>query len=382
MERVVVKFVQTESPYRRQQAPVRVFDPIAKKFVETGQTSGKRKPSNVSETLRFVPSQKTSRYVTGLEELIPNHLKDSSVLEIRGRYGLSDKWQPLLEEIVKQDTIMRQRYYEILDGVDPDVYTPIIPLSIRNTEHGIVRMRDAQDKTKIERFEITLYEGANVFSSDTSRGRLAIQLVKNHPEVAKTRDAVNRDLHRFYIAEVDEEVIDRIGMDNLENEAVAALLDLHRNNEPAKLYQIAVMLDLVRGAVSANTVYDQLNRFIKNKVASNDRGSKREKIQQFLDVVEMLKKNYKLFLSTYMAAQAYNVNLLYIESGRLIWKSQRDNPARASWKSKEALAAYLAQEMDNYDPSPKKKGDAIPSDNGFAIMREELKNVGINIDMQ
>lgn len=392
MERLIVKFVQTESPYRRQQAPVRVFDPVAKKFVETGQTSGKRKPSNVSEALRFPPSRKAGRYLTGLDEMIPNHLKGSDPVELRGRYGLSEKWESILPSIVKADSISRQRYYEILDGAEPDYYTSVIPASIRNSENTVFRTKTTSDQTAIERFELILYEGANVFTSETSRGRLAIQMLRNHPEVARKREMVNRDIHRFYIAEEDEEAIDRLDVDNVENDAIVEFTILKRNNEPKKLYQVAVILGLVRGSVSETTVTDQLNRFLKNKVTSNERLAKKIKLQEFLEVCEMLNKNYNLFIATYASAQALNVGAVYADTGRLIWKSQRDNPARAFWKTRDALAAYLAQELDKYDPaasdgnqlttnSKRRVNTDVHSDNGFAVMRADLDKLGIKIEM-
>lgn len=378
--RIVVKFVPTESPYRRQQQPVRVFDPLQKRFVETGSTSGKRKPSNVTETLRFAPSRRTGRYLTGLEELIPNHLKSSTVIDIRGKYNLSDKWDKYLEEIVKQDSISRQRYYEILDGAEPEFYTPIVPASIRNSQNTVFRTSSAGDQTFIERFELTLYEGSNVFTTETQRGRLAIQLLRNHPEVARTRDVMNRDIHRFYIAEEDEEARDRIEVSRKENDAIEAFNTLVRKHNPVRLYQFGVTLGVVRGAVSESAVYDQLDRYIKNKVTTNERVEKMAKLEKFLDLYEILDKNFNLFISKFMVKQAMNISLIYPDAGRLVWKTQRENPALASWKDEELLAGYLATELDKYEPDENKR-KKVHQDNGFATMRENLSALGVKIDL-
>ena len=228
MNKVIVKHIpQTRSPYNREQRPVRTFNPNTRQMEDVGATSGKRKPNNVNETLKFDPDRLQGKFQTGLEAFISNPFKDIEVLELRGKYGLSEEWSDaILTKVVEADQISKQQYFEILDGVVPGYYTSRMAHSLRNGPLPIRTDFSAKDETFIEGFEIILYEGSNIFTDQTSRGRMAIQMVLNSKKVAPSLRDVNKDTHHWYIAEELEEEKTRTQIDDLENDAILALTDL------------------------------------------------------------------------------------------------------------------------------------------------------------
>lgn len=372
-ERIIVKNVVTQSPYKRNQIPVKIFDPETRQYKETGETRQQRKPQGVNETLKFIANRQTGRFVTGLEETVPNPFKDMTVLELRGKYNLDDAWAEYLPSIVAAEEISRQIQLEVLDGADPGTYTPVMAKTLRNSE-SVFRMDNSQnDATFIERFELILYEGTNVFSNDTSRGRLAIQLLKNHRYVAPTKEVVNPSTHRWYIAQFDEDEMEVSKNNSSENKAIIALEEMKDKYPSARLYQAAIILDVIRGEVSDERVYTQLNRWIKGHTGttSNTRLKKQEQIALFLQTHKLLETSLPMFLSRYLVKQALNSGALMVNGGEYIWVSQRGTPNVERWRSLDALVSFLVGEMETYDPSEKN------NQSYFGTMRKDILDRGL-----
>jgi hypothetical protein len=372
--KIMVKPVPRESVQKRHLTPVRLWDPIKKQFVDTGQASGKTKATGAVDTYSFDSDLSKGVLITGLEEMIPNPYKDMDWLEVKMQQALSDKWDTLLPNMVKQEKISRQVYYEILDSVDPNFYTSKISQSMIN----IGQAYDPKiPKTFLEKFEVTFYDGGNVFTSDTQRGRFAIQLCRYKKLIAKNRDIANSNYHMFYIAEENEEEVDRIRIDRLENEAIAALSEMQNKYPPFKLYQFAIILRNENGAavvtttgdVSSQIVEDQLNRFIKNK----DR-YKAERIHKFLDAFKLFKGDSDRFLVEYMFSQALNHRVFTARDGYFFWNSKTETPTWYRWKTDNALKTFLLKEYGTYN-----KKD--PSDsNAYHTLRTELMNKGVKFE--
>jgi hypothetical protein len=221
--KIIVKPVPRQSVQNRHMIPVTVWDPIKKQKVDLGQASGKTKASGSVDIYGFDQDIQKGAYKTGLEELVTNPYKDMEWLEVKMQNSLNDKWDAILPTLVKQEKISKQIYYEILDAVDPNYYNSRITQSMMAP--GTI-FDPKVPKSFIEKFNITLYDGANVFTSDTSRGRFAIQLIKNKKNIAKDRDSYNVNYHTFYIAEENEEELDRVKNDEIENMAIAALINI------------------------------------------------------------------------------------------------------------------------------------------------------------
>lgn len=295
-------------------------------------------------------------------------------LDVKMQYGLVDKWDILLQSVVKQDKISKQVYFEILDAVDPGYYTSKISQSILNLGSTF----DAKiPKTFIEKFSITLYDGANVFSADTSRGRFAIQLVKNKRNIADTKEAANPNYHTFYIAEENEEELDRVRNDRYENTAIAALATIQTKYPPFKLYQIAAVLKNESGGALINTagevasqiVEDQLNRYIKTKGTS-----KSTRIENFLNVVKTFNEEPDRFLIEYMCAQAFANRIITNKEGYLYWNSKMDNPTQYKWKNENTFKNYILEQYKIYNP---KQPDET---NSYAELKVELLQKGVKFE--
>lgn len=350
MTKIVVKPVPRESVQRRHLTPVKVFDPQKRQFIDTGQVSNKTKAKDAVEILPFTPDREKRRFRTGLEEMIDNPFKEMDWLELKASKALPDTWNALLPKLVEMPKISKQQYFEILDGVEPDYYTPNMPVdSLRgNTLFGGADPK--RERTFIERFEITLYDGANVFHSDTARGRFAIQLLKHCNLVAPNREAMNSNYHHWYIAEENEEELDRVKDYDLENVAVFELTNMQLNFPEYKLYQLAGQLTthegavLIKGDVSHMLVKDQLNRYIKN------RGQyKKENIEKFMRAIDNFKNNPLKFEVDYMVEQALGTGLLYNDKGFLYWRGKADRPEIFKWKNHEAFRAFIFDEAEKHD---------------------------------
>ena len=367
--KIIVKPVPRESVQRRHLTPVKVFDPTTGQFVDTGHVSGKTKAKNAVESLPFQPDRAKNKYKTGLEEMVDNDFKGMDVMTLKSQRSLSNSWDDYLDRIVEQDKISRQTLYEVMDGVEPDYYSSRIQYDSLNP--GNLFGGGEKERSYIEQFEVIMYDGANVFSSDTSRGRLAIQLLKNRSDVAVDK-VFNPNTHRWYIAEENEEELDRIKVDEIENEAVSALFDVKRNYPEYKLYQFGIQIitksnvPLIKGEVPSSVVYDQLNRFIKAKTKD-----KKENIQTFIDLYGKFKNSPHLFEMDYFIQQGLNSNVLFFDKGQLYWKTKSGEPNVYKWRNQEAFRAFMLEEEEKYNPKEKDLS------NYYTDFIQELKEKGI-----
>ena len=369
--KIIVKPVPRESVQRRHLTPVKVFDPNTGQFVDTGHVSGKTKARNATESLPFQPDRSKNKYKTGLEEMVDNDFKGMDVLTLKSQRSLSNGWDDYLDRIVEQDKISRQTLYEIMDGVEPDYYSSRIQYDSLNP--GNLFGGGEKERSFIEQFEIIMYDGANVFSSDTSRGRLAIQLLKNRSDVASDKQ-FNPNSHRWYIAEENEEELDRVKVHELENEAVFYLYDLKSNYPEFKMYQFAIQIKtnnnipLVKGEVAPSIVYDQLNTYIKAKTKD-----KKDNINKFIDLFNKFKKSQHLFEMDYLIQQGVNANCLFYDKGQLYWKDKSGEPNVYKWRNDEAFRAFLLEEESKYNPKEKEMS------NYYIDFKNELKAKGIRL---
>lgn len=370
--RMIVKPVNRESVQRRHLNPVKIWDPERKAMIETGQVTGQTKARGAVEVLQFVPNLAKGRYNTGLEEMIPNPFKGSTVLALKGKFLLSDAWDNQLESVITQDEISRQTWYEILDGTEPNYYTPAMGKNVQLIGPMRVTNEEKQPRTFIEMFNITLVDGANVFLWDHSRSRMAIQLLKNHPVVAVNKDMYNSTSHNWYIALEDEEELSRVEVDDLENDALFELTSIQKNAPEDRLYKLAVILNLAKGEMSPLVIKDMLNRFIKSK--SDD---KKQRIKKFMAAVMLFKEQEARFNVTYAVTQAINVNLMSFENGYLYWKSKVDQATLYRWATTEALVGFLEEEYQRY--APRKGGNKDATTNQYAELVKELETRGIKL---
>lgn len=371
--KIIVVPVQRESVQRRHLTPVRFFDPISRKYIETGKASNKNKAKDSVESIGFYENPGTGKYRTGLDEMVVNEFKGQDPVTIKTFRNLSDAWIPILEKVVEQDKISRQMYYEILDGVEPNYYTSVMSQRFI----GDMSSLDVKKpRTFIEKFRVTLYDGANVFTADTQRGRFAIQAIKNASFVAPNKESANNNYHNWYIAAENEEELEAVKIYDLENEAIFELTNIQRNYPESKLYELAVTLkdhnnmSLIKGEVAPQIVKDQLNKFIKNK-----NKHKTENIEKFLKVVEVFKENPQRFEIDYLTAQGLNTGLLFSTGeGHLMWKGKEASSTIYKWKNEDVFKGFMVQESEKYNPNE----EGI---NYYAEFKEELAKKGVPVEV-
>lgn len=311
----------------------------------------KTKVANATETLVLHRDSTGTKYKTGLEELLPNPFGDNEN-EVISKYNLSSKWleNNRLEKILKSDKVSTQTYLEILAGVDPDTYTPIIP---KKNYVGAFAKEDSE-LSELQRLKIVLYDSANIFSTSTPRGRLIIQVLKNHPAVATSKDSINPNAHRWYIAEEYEDAVESKRINDLINEAIAELYMITKKEPFETLYQFATILtdnagkSVIKGKTQTLVMEDKLNKYIKEKSKTQSAN-----IQKFLAAVKLFKTNRELFYVETLVQAGLTYNVLSLANGFVYWDSMKSNPEYYKWNSIRNFKEFLLTEFGKHNPADK-----------------------------
>lgn len=369
IKKIIVKPVPRVSVQARQTQQYHMLN-IKTVQTESGSQMNKNKAKNAAETLVFDNDLSLTRMKTGLEEKIANPYKGMDKLDLQSHYGLSDHWEKYIDKILEEDEISLQRHYEILDGVDPEDYSP----KIKSKRLPKSVFRDpASEPSFVETFSYTFYDRANVITNETTRGRFAIQLAKNNSLVCPDRN-YNPNVHRFYIAEENEEQLEQAKKDDLINEAVFKLFSLEKDYPQDALERVSKLLTnsqgipLVKGKVPSITIKANLNNYIKQ-------GGKewRENLKKFDRIYSLFIDNKERFKIELAVQEAINENLMQINNGYVFWHSQMNKPELYKWSSLDKLAGYLMTEYDKFNPANSEVSNA------WAILSQELNAKGIKI---
>lgn len=322
---------------------------------EINQAMYKTKVANATETLVLHRDKSGTRYEMGLEELIPNPF-GNNVTEVMANYGVSEKWlhNGRLEKVLSNSHVTTQTYLEILAGVDPDTYTPLI----RKNRYNGVFLKEDVEPTELEALKVVLYDSANIFSSETPRGRLAMQFLRNHKAVAKSKDVINPNVHRWYIAEEHEDSVEAKKTNDLINEAIAELFMLTKKQPYEVLYQFCTVLtnesgtSIKKGASTQYVLEEVLNKYIKDKTKHQ-----LSNINKFLEMTKLYKANPELFHVETLVQAGLTYDVLSINNGFLYWDSQKHNPEFYKFTSIKSFKEFLFAEFNKHNP--KEKGDSI-----------------------
>lgn len=370
MPTIIVKPVAAESSQRRHQLPVVIGrDPKSGVGMSTGKVQEHPKAQGTKDRYMFSPDLERMMYRTGLLESIPNPFKGMTFEEIRGKYNLPNSWTDERLKIAidkSTNTLARQTVYEIYDGVEYDFYTSVVHEEARPAIGRPIDLR--RKKTFIETFHVELHLGSNTFTTDTSRGRMAIQLARHNPYIAVDRDSINPTEHIWYIAQENEEVIESVSNSRLENKAVSLLEKILGNYPEFIPYQTGVILGLVQGNTAPQIVEHQLNNFIKEKGSD-----KNDRVNKFLEVGQMFFDALAQFTVRYYVEQAIHQNILYNSGGYLFWGHYKDQEERYKWSTKETLINFLIEEHAKFNPKK------IDENNAFYHMLTLLSERGVRL---
>lgn len=332
----------------------------------------KTKEFGAGDTFSFPYDIANKRMITGLDMMIANPFKGSDPNEIRAEYSLDRSWEGFLEGLVQKDLIKEQHYLEIIDGRSYDFYTDKVEMSMFDIPFGM-SFKDMPRPTFLQSFEITLFSEPNRFTSQTSRGRLAIKLCKVHPRIADNPREVNNAVHSWFISQEEAGLEIQHAKDKQLNEAIYRLVNILNNGGFYKAYQLATVLtnnngtSLVKGELSQKAVEAALNNYIKDKGRYQEQYLNNFILTtNLLDTVEGAEK----FEIMYMLQQAINNYVITVRDGYFIWNSQSGKPNVYKHTDKDKLINFLWNEYKVYNPDLKET-------NYYGELLRELRNKNV-----
>lgn len=370
MKRVTVIPIQKESVQGRDKPSLKQFTP-GQGFVSTGETVKYPKRDGITPMVFLKGAD--GKYKTGLEELIRNPFKGVDPEEVISQYGLGhvSGWRELLENKKDSDKIDLQTYYEILDGVEPGTYhnRPSYDM-VAHTQNPMLK---PGPKTQIEMFRADVNNTQSTVFTDQDRlGRMAIQIVKNQPNlIALDRLSKNNSIHDWYLGEETDSATEKARKNKLIDNAIFELIGFKKAVTPFEVYKLAVQLKevsgspLIKGEVSGEILDNRLSDYIKKE----DRGQE-FRIEAFLDLLEIHKKQHDLFDIGYMIQQGINERLLTNRDGNFYWLSKVNNQSIYKWSNQQAFQMRLLSEL------------SLPLDenNLYKMFKAELEEHGIKTE--
>lgn len=327
----------------------------------------KTKEFGVGSEYTFKLDMSRGRLVTGLDVMIENPFKGLDISELRSSYSLSSHWSnERLEQIVKSNEIKKQTKFEILDDVKEGTYTSEV-------KHTIFNSKGLKDNptTFLQDFKIILYDKPNRFTSETPRGRMAIQLIKQRNDIiAENTTVVNTSVHQFYISEENEQE-ERLAKKREKIESANYhLYKLKREYKDIHRYMIASLCTdnngkvIIKGDVNDISVRNALSLYIDNSRYQMENIKKFEKLVDMLEGDEDAQS--KLYIK-YLIQQAINSNIISPADGSYIWHSKKEHPNVYTFTTKEKLENVLLTEYFKYDKD-------LDVTNWFGELKTELEN--------
>ena len=307
----------------------------------------------------FPLSKDGMKLETGLNELIDNPFTND---EIADKY-IKDQWASRREELQSKEQITKQTYFEVLHNRPPGTYTD---------EKKVRRPFDtsAEENTFFESYTVSLTDGTNVFTSETIEGQLAMILMKASPSVANSREECNNALHDFYIGAAHEAQIETQNKRKVQGRAIARLNNIYDNYPDFIVYQIATVLELVRGPVNAVMTRNVLDDFLwKQDKTLMDRIQRFNRITDKIDSKEGMEGLYL----KYILQQAINTNTIGVVNGNFIWYAKKHvkNLHNLGTKQDKVVNMFYT-EMLKYDPE-------LDVENFYGDLITELRFKGVKL---
>lgn len=332
----------------------------------TSIPAGRSRSKGVKLAFKF--AREENRLMTGFDEMITNPF-----------YGLdcpAPQWLGVWESIKNQQEINLQTVYEIKDNVPQGTYTSTVTTPLMSNAMNDIDLAKsvATKQTDLEKFTLHLdTEGANVFDSSTSRGRLGIALCKNHPRIAPNASSANSDIHEFYIGEEEQAVKEKVEKRDMLLDSLSNLGDLLKNYNVDTQLQVATILKLIYSEASPAVVKSTLQEYLFEE-KKNAFGNQAERMEKFNTVYNLLTKEPDRVYIKYLVEQAVKNHVILMDGGKYIWKSQRgiDNYYDLGIKTTSVENLFL-REYEVFDAK-----DVNP-DNAYYKLSQELKGYGVKI---
>lgn len=307
-----------------------------------------------------------TKIITGLNSSIQNPFKGLTPEEVLSTYGLTEKWQSLLEKIVNQNTITKQTYYEIKHGKIPGYYTDD-------------KFYDGNEKrpSYLKELTLVLYDRPNLFSSQNPDSELKIELIKLHSKIAKTKSEANPSFHLFYISQEEEAEIEAAAKREIIEEATANLYLLKTQKSKFRSYQMAILLKDDKGEtlMKGETTETKINNLLSDYVGKNDK-YQIDNCNKFLEKVKLLnsREGLEKFEIEYLIQQSVNANIITSRDGYLYWNSKSAIPNVSKWTNYDRLVNFFIKEKATHDLKDKDKT------NWYSELLDEVLSKGIRIE--
>lgn len=340
---------------------------------ETAIPAGRTKARNAADRYGFVSAKDGKNLKTGMDKIITNPYYNKSIDEVAENIRPKGEWELQYEQLSSTEKITMQTYLEIVHNQPKGTYSPVRTMS------DMTKMKPLNKEhlsSFLEEFGCRLVDGTNIFTSGTPDNDLAILVVENHPKIAPSREDVNPDMHNFYIANVDEELVEETKLKDRFMELVAAGQDLLDNMDSFVAYQVGVILKLFKGKPTMTAIRKVIQEFVTTQ-ARTEKGTLEERYQMFMEIYKLAKGDTearaKMYVM-YLIRQAINESIFHVSKGSYFWVSQKDNENwYALGSSYKTIIDRFIQEYVAYDPG-------IVPENFFAYLEEEVgrKNLQVN----
>lgn len=342
MKKVHVKPVFRTSAQNRQD----YYHRVGSTAVPSGRTRGR----DVKIKFSFVRNSSGTKLMTGMDDLVINPYYEKELSDLPPGLRPRGEWEQRYDSIKDKEKITRQMLLEIRHNQPKGTYTSNVTIPMMSQ---MIPVATDHIPTALESYSLYLDDDLHVFEAGTIEGDLAIQLVQNHPKIAKTKDEINQDFHDFYISNVEEELIEENRKTDKFMELVAAGQDVLDNMDPFILYQIAIVLKLFKRKPTVTALRATMQKYVTDK-ARNEQGSLDQRHADFMALYKLAKGDHEARARLYMmylVRQAINEQIFVLNKGNYFWPSQRayDNWYRLGSNEKVIIDRFLKEYLI-YDP--------------------------------
>lgn len=332
-------------------------------------SAGRTRARGAKIRLKF--SSSDGKLNTGLDEVIDNPFYGTELNDLGSDIRPRQNWASIYDQEVKdKKTIPLQTIYELIDDVKPGTYT-----SVKNLRSNDAAYNKGKAPSFLENFPIYLDDTMAVFTGSTSRGRLAILLLENHPKIANSKEEMNVSKHDFYLASDEEAAVKKKSVRSRIMETMANAKDLVTNYDKFTRFQVATVLKAVKDNQIIETKVDnEIEEYVFVQKSTRNGGSQEERHEKFNDLYKLVKSGkegkVRLYVK-YLFQQAINNRIIVPSNAEYLWLSKKDyeNVYRLG-RDIDKIENIFYQEYLKYNPD-------IDELNWYKELEDELNRNGV-----
>ena len=331
------------------------IDPRTKELVVHGPL-GKTRGGGATVELQFTADYNTGQLRTGLNETIVNPFKDTEGHIYEGK-----------------EKITKQQYFEIIDQTEPGFYSSKMNGNIFT--YSFSKNSKTIEPSYLEQFKVTFYDRPNRFDDSTPRGRMAIQLIKNHPAIAPNKQSINNAYHLFYVSEENEAAQEQLRKQELVETAIWKKMEMLKKADEMTIIKV-VSLCLFKDNIPCIKAKSPTKELVKKQLNVYLSSNKDQMlhIDRFTSIYDMLnsKEGRQRLDIKYLIQQGINFDVLSIRDGYLFWNSKSNVPNMYKFTDLSKFENFiLSESIKDYD-------DTVT--NYYKELSDELVKKGVRIE--